>query len=131
MDECTFCKILAGQIPNHTVYEDDRVIAFLDIYPVSQGHLVLISKNHVEQLWDIDNGTYGHLAGIAKKLSLHLREKTNSFRVGMLVEGMEVPHAHINLIPLNEGMKQSLENRKTAEPDHAALEALATRLYLP
>ena len=130
MDQCIFCKIVAGQAPSHRVYEDDTVLAFLDIAPINEGHVVVIPKNHEEQLWDLEEDISKHLMSVTTRIALHLRSSLNSFRVGSIVEGMEVPHAHINLVPLNSGFKQTLNDRVASEPDHVALEVLATRLYL-
>ena len=128
MDECIFCKIISGELPSHTVYEDDYAIAFMDIHPTSDGHVVIASKLHAEQLWDLDTVTYKHTLTAARKVATYIRQAMSAFRVGMLVEGLEVAHAHIHLIPLNVGIKQTLNEKAMSDPDHDKLAAIAARI---
>lgn len=130
MEDCVFCKIVNGDLPNHTVYEDDDVLAFMDISPITEGHVVVISKNHSEQVWDLDSTDYKAMMLAAKKIAVHIRATLGCFRVGMLVEGLEVPHAHANLVPLEFGIKKTLDEKKISEPDHAALAQIAKKLML-
>ena len=128
--DCVFCKIVKNEIPKHQVYEDERILAFLDIHPINDGNVVVIPKEHVEQIWDMDDQLYQHLMQVAKKISHRIREVLNPFRVGVIVEGFEVPHAHYHLLPLDEGMKQSLENRNQGDVDHDKLAEIAKKLAL-
>lgn len=96
-----FTKIIQGEIPCYKVYEDDLVFAFLDIRPMQLGHTLLVPRAEVDQIQDLDEAVYVHLFQIAKKLSGAIQKATGHDRVGMLVEGLEVPHAHLHLVPIS------------------------------
>jgi len=85
----------------HKIYEDDKALAFLTINPVADGHTLVVPKVQVDQLWDLEVADYEHLWKTAQKIALHLRTVMNVDRVGVVVKGFEVPHAHIHLIPVN------------------------------
>ena len=127
-NESIFTKIINGDIPSHKIYEDDDVIAFLDIHPVTPGHTLVIPKKQVEFVWDLDDETYAKLTLVVKKLALHIREKLAVAYVGEQVIGVDVPHAHIHLIPFNDAVDFHREADQTLEPDHAALANLAESL---
>ncbi len=95
-----FTKIINGEIPTHKIYEDDRVIAFLTINPLSDGHTLVVPKKQVTQIWDLESDDYDYLWEIAKKIAIHLREVLKVERVGVVIKGFEVPHTHIHLIPV-------------------------------
>jgi histidine triad (HIT) family protein len=101
MAECIFCKIVAKEIPSFLVWEDDRFMAFLDLQPVNPGHLLIIPKEHIENIFDMPDGLYEEIFNIAKALSTPLQNAMKSGKVGMAVEGFGVPHAHLHLIPIN------------------------------
>lgn len=96
-----FTRIINGEIPCHKIYEDDKVIAFLTINPVVAGHTLVVPKKQVDQLWDLETDDYDSLWEAAQKIAVHLRTVMNVDRVGVVVKGFEVPHAHIHLIPVN------------------------------
>lgn len=105
---CIFCKILAHEIPNHTVYEDDHVLAFLDIFPCSKGHTVVIPKRHAERLTDLDAREQSALIqGVAKTMErLDAILKPVGMNVGWndrVLAGQAVPHVHVHIIPRYEG----------------------------
>ena len=128
MEDTLFTKIIKGEIPSHKVYEDEKTFAFLDIHPVTEGHVLVVSKIQVEWIWDLPDEEYAALMATAKKLGTHLREVINTPRVGMLVEGTGVPHVHVHLVPFTEGHEMRRESDQSLEPDHAALAALAEKL---
>lgn len=97
MDDCIFCKIIKGEIPCYKVYEDDLFLAFLDINPRNLGHTLLIPKNHFR--WVDDVQPYDLYWENAKKLSMVIQKVTNCTTVSKVVIGLDVPHAHIHLIP--------------------------------
>lgn len=101
MADCIFCKIIAKEIPAHIVWENKTFLAFLDIHPVNPGHLLMIPKEHVENVFDMADGLYQESFGTAKALSAPLQKAMRSARVGMVVEGFGVPHAHLHLVPIN------------------------------
>ncbi|NQZ44223.1 MAG: HIT family protein [Flavobacteriaceae bacterium] len=100
-----FTKIINGDIPSYKVAEDADYIAFLDINPNSVGHTLCVPKKEVDQLFDLDDATYLGLMAFAKKVGKAIGKAVPCERVGLTVIGLEVPHVHIHLIPL-----QSMEN---------------------
>lgn len=128
MQESVFSKIIKGEIPSHKIYEDDQVYAFLDIHPINPGHTLLVPKKQVDHLWDLDEAQYHHIWDVAKQLAGHIQETLQPKRVGVIVEGFGVPHAHIHLIPLEHGNDIKKHQDLTAEPDYEALSAIAEKL---
>lgn len=101
MSDCIFCKIIAGEIPCHKVYEDENFLAFLDINPVSPGHTLLIPKKHFRWVYDVDQ--FGQYWQTAQKIALALKNSSlNPDFVTFLTMGNDVPHAHIHIIPRQE-----------------------------
>ena len=96
-----FSRIAAGEIPSYKVAEDDRHYAFLDINPVARGHVLVIPRREVDYLFDLPVDEYAALLEFARKVALKLQKAIPCKRVGVAVIGMEVPHAHIHLIPIN------------------------------
>ena len=102
MENCIFCKIVSGDIDAAKVYEDDYTLAFLSIEPIHKGHILIIPKKHIDYVKDIDLDTYEKVMSTTHKM-MNLVDKTyNPPRVGLLVEGWEVAHAHVHVIPLYE-----------------------------
>lgn len=95
-----FTKIVNGEIPCWKVAEDDRFLAFLDISPVAKGHTLVIPKKEVDYLFDLDDDTYVGLQLFAKKVALGIQKAIPCLKVGVMVLGLEVPHAHIHLVPM-------------------------------
>ena len=99
-----FSKIAAGEIPSHKIAESDEFFAFLDINPVAVGHTLVIPKEEVDYLFDIDDDKLGRMMAFSKRVASALKKAIPSKRVGLTVIGLEVPHAHIHLVPI---MKES------------------------
>ena len=99
--ETLFTKIIRGDIPCYKVAEDDRFFAFLDINPLAEGHTLVVPKNPVDYLFDIENQELGEMIVFAKKVAKAIKENFPCKKVGVTVIGLEVPHAHIHLIPIN------------------------------
>jgi histidine triad (HIT) family protein len=97
-----FTKIVQGEIPANKVAEDENYLAFLDISPVAKGHTLVIPKKEVDYLFDLDNDLYSGLQLFAKKVAVGLKKAIPCKKVGVLVLGLEVPHAHIHLIPMQD-----------------------------
>ena len=95
-----FSRIAAGEIPSYKVAEDDRFYAFLDIAPMAEGHTLVIPKKEVDYIFDLDAGTYEGLWQFAARVAKAVKKAIPCQRVGVAVLGMEVPHAHIHLVPL-------------------------------
>lgn len=96
-----FTKIINGEIPAYKVAEDDRFLAFLDIRPNTKGHTLCIPKEEVNKIFDLDEETYIGLMAFSRKVAKGLEKAVSCKRVGMAVVGLEVPHVHVHLIPLN------------------------------
>ena len=97
-----FTRIVKGEIPAYKVAEDDNYLAFLDISPVAKGHTLVIPKKEVDYLFDLDDQLYTGLQLFAKKVAKGLKQAVPCKKVGVLVLGLEVPHAHIHLIPMQD-----------------------------
>ncbi len=95
-----FTKIVNGEIPAYKVAEDENYLAFLDIFPVAKGHTLVIPKKEVDYLFDLDDESYIGLQAFARKVAVGLKKAIPCQKVGVLVLGLEVPHAHIHLIPM-------------------------------
>lgn len=131
MQDCIFCKIVKGDIPSHKVYEDESVVAFLDIHPIQAGHTLVIPKKHEPHLDNLDDGTYQQVMSVLKKVSIKLKEVTGSDRACVRVEGFDVPHAHIHAYPCNSPEDfYGDKDRLAQEPDHEALTDMASKLKI-
>ena len=128
MQDSIFTKIINGQIPAHRIYEDDRTLAFLDIDPVTPGHSLVIPKAQVEFVWDLNDEDYQALMATTKKVARRLREVLGRKYVGQRIVGVDVPHAHVHVIAFDQASEFSRLSGGQAEPDHAALAALAEKL---
>lgn len=95
-----FSRIAAGEIPSYKVAEDEKHFAFLDINPMAPGHTLVIPRKETDYLFDLSSEEYGELMEFARKVALKLKKAVPCKRVGVAVLGMEVPHAHIHLVPL-------------------------------
>lgn len=125
-----FTKIINGEIPAQKIYEDDRVIAFLDIHPMFEGHTLVVPKKQIDQIWDLDDDDYSNLWMTAKKIGVHIQKIIGSPRVSAVVEGFGVPHTHIHLIPIYHGNDLKKVVDLNAEPDFEALSKVAARLKM-
>jgi histidine triad (HIT) family protein len=96
-----FTKIVNGEIPSYKVAEDDNYLAFLDVNPNAKGHTLCIPKQEIDKIFDMDDELYLGLMKFSKKVAIALEKTVPCKRVGMAVVGLEVPHAHVHLIPLN------------------------------
>ena len=96
-----FTKIISGEIPCYKVVETDEFLAFLDINPNAKGHTLCIPKQEIDKIFDLDEVTYGKLLQFSHKVAKAIEKAIDCKRVGMTVIGLEVPHAHVHLIPLN------------------------------
>lgn len=96
-----FSKIISGEIPSHKVAETDDFLAFLDINPNAKGHTLCIPKKEVNKIFDLDDKTYLDLMAFSKKVAHGLESTIDCKRVGMAVIGLEVPHVHVHLVPIN------------------------------
>jgi histidine triad (HIT) family protein len=96
-----FTKIIRGEIPCYKVAEDERFFAFLDIRPLAKGHTLVVPKNEIDYIFDVDDELLGEMIKFSKKVGLAIEKVVPCKRMGMSVLGLEVPHAHIHLVPIN------------------------------
>lgn len=131
MKDSLFTKIIKGEIPCHKIYEDEKTFVFLDIYPSSAGHMLVIPKKQVEFLWDLEDEDYEAVMGTAKKMALRARQIMNVKYVGVKVIGTDVPHAHVHIIPFNSaGEEYYAPQRTEVEPDNEVLAGVAEKLRI-
>lgn len=113
-----FAKIVNGEIPAYKVAEDENFLAFLDIFPVAKGHTLVIPKKEIDYIFDIEDELYKGLQLFAKKVAIGLKEAIPCQKVGVLVLGLEVPHAHIHLVPMqNETDLLNFSKKMKFTPD--------------
>ena len=123
-----FSRIISGEIPCHRVAEDDRFLAFLDIMPLAEGHTLVIPKLEVDRIWDLEPLLLGDLHVFSQQVALALEDAIPCQRVGQAVIGLEVPHAHVHLIPLNRVADINFERPKLqVTPDDLATTAAQIR----
>ena len=118
-----FTKIVNGEIPCYKVAEDDNFLAFLDVNPNAKGHTLCIPKKEINKIFDMDDELYLGLMAFSKKVAIALEKTVSCKRIGMSVIGLEVPHTHVHLIPLNEMDEMRFVNKVKMTP--AEFEALA------
>lgn len=128
MEDSIFTKIIKGEIPCYKVYEDEKTLAFLDIYPAVPGQVVVVPKVQVEFVWDLSDDDYNALMLAVQKVARRLREVMGTKYVGQKIEGVEVPHAHVKLYPFNTVAEFNGPQDTSREPDHAPLSEVAKRL---
>ena len=96
-----FTRIISGEIPCYKIAEDENYFAFLDIFPLAKGHVLVVPKVEIDYIFNLDDNTLSGLSVFAKKVALAVQKSVPCVRVGVAVIGLEVPHAHIHLVPLN------------------------------
>ncbi len=121
-----FSKIIAGEIPCYRVAEDDKHLAFLDINPNALGHTLCIPKKEIDRLFDLSEEDYTALLRFSRKVALALKKTIECNRIGLSVIGLEVPHAHVHLIPLNSMEDATFGKKVQLEPQ--AMQALAQKI---
>jgi histidine triad (HIT) family protein len=124
MQESIFTKIIKGEVPSHKVYEDDKTFAFLDIFPKSPGHVLIIPKIQVDKIYDLPDEYYIAVWDTARKLAAHM-DKVLGKRIFMKVIGTDVPHVHIHLLPQDENFTDT-----PSQADDKELAAMANRLRM-
>ncbi len=122
-----FTRIINGEIPCHKIAEDERFLAFLDVSPVAEGHTLVVPKIEVDYLFNLDDETYTGLMLFAKKIAKALPQAVPCLRVGVTVIGLEVPHTHVHLVPLNS-MQDINFSKPKLNPGQEALAAVAEKI---
>ena len=121
-----FSRIVAGEIPAHKIAETNDFLAFLDVMPTTMGHTLVIPKKEVDYLFKLDDELYMGLMAFAKKVAPAIEKAVPCKRIGVAVIGLEVPHAHVHLIPLNS-MEDMNFNQKI-KPTHDELAQMAAKI---
>lgn len=110
--ESIFTKIVQGDIPSYKIAESENCYAFLDINPLAKGHALVIPKKEVDYIFDLDDELYEELFGFAKRVGKAIEHSITCKRIGMIVFGLDVPHAHIHLIPINKAADMCFSSTK-------------------
>lgn len=121
-----FTRIINREIPAHIVSEDDEYLAFLDVRPIRFGHTLVVPKQEIDDVFDLPDPLLSGLLVFARPVAHAIRETTGAQRVGMAVVGIEVPHAHVHLVPIDD--IGDLDFRKAQPADDADLAAMAERI---
>lgn len=106
-----FTKIISGEIPSYKIAEDDNFIAFLDVNPNAKGHTLCVPKQEIDKIFHLTEDLYLGLMQFSRKIAIALEKAVPCKRIGMAVIGLEVPHAHVHLIPLNEMDEMRFQNK--------------------
>ena len=122
-----FSKIIAGEIPSYKVAEDDKFYAFLDINPVQWGHTLVVPKQETDYLFDIDDSLLAEMMFFTKKVATAMKKAIPCTKVGMAVLGLEVPHAHIHLIPIKTEGDMDFRN-KVKDPSPEKMKEIAENI---
>ncbi len=125
-----FSRIVAGEIPAHKIAETDQFLAFLDVMPTTTGHTLVIPKKEVDYIFDLDDELYMGLMAFAKTVAAAVEKAILCKRVGVAVVGLEVPHAHVHLIPLNSMADMNFNNKMKPSAEELAETAAQIRKYL-
>jgi len=130
MEDCIFCKIIKGEIPSHKVYEDENVLAFLDINPFVVGHTLVIPKKHAKWVWDLEEPDYFALMQKVKTVAEALRKTFNTEWVGEGIIGVDVPHAHVQIMPrrADDGLGGFPAQRLSPKPTDEELNKVAEKI---
>jgi len=119
-----FSKIVKGEIPSHKIAESDDFLAFLDAFPITHGHTLVIPKREVDYIFDLEKDEYTNLFLFARSIVPALQKVVPCLRIGLTVIGLEVPHTHIHLLPLNSMADADFSRKiKTSQEELAALAA--------
>ena len=126
MDEnCLFCKFASGEIKPQVVYEDEKCIVFMDKFPLTRGQTLIVGKIHETYIFDLDNDTYTHCMLIAKKIVKATDEAFGNERCWLIIQGLEVPHNHIKILPMYKGKHIPIEEGTEKEASDEELKDLA------
>lgn len=129
MEESIFTKIINGDIPCHKVYEDDRTIVFMDIHPIQTGAVLVVAKKQIDHIFDLPKEDYDAVMTTVHAVGKRLREIfPKKARVGVIIEGFDVPHVHVKVVPVDSGDELRHKPDMSAEPDHSALARIAEQL---
>jgi len=122
-----FTMIINGELPGRFVWKDDRCVAFLSINPLAPGHTLVVPREEIDHWIDLDPDLMNHLIGVAQKIGIAQQQAFDPVRIGLLIAGLEVPHAHVHVTPMRGAHDLDFENQDLA-PNPDDLDAAAARL---
>ncbi len=125
-----FTKIINGEIPCYKIAENEHFIAFLDVNPNAKGHTLCVPKKEVTKIFDLDDVLYTELMAFSKRIAIALEKALPCKRIGMAVIGLEVPHLHVHLIPLNEMKEMTFQHKVSLSEDEFKAIAFAVQQYV-
>lgn len=125
-----FSKIIAGELPGHFVWDDDLAVAIMTIAPLKQGHVLVIPKDEVDHWYDLPDDTIAHLTVVSKKIAGAMQQAFPATRVAVIIAGLEVPHTHLHLVPMDEMHELDFANAAPAASEDLAAQAQAIKQYL-
>lgn len=125
-----FTQILDGRIPAHWIYQDDFCGAFLDIHPIQPGHTLVVPRSPSTSFLDMHSRDFGRLMETCHMIAKELQQKLGCKRIVVRIEGFDVAHTHVHLVPVNNENESYKAGRLNAEPDHNALRTLASKLKI-
>jgi len=131
-DSCIFCRIIQKQVPSSRVYEDENVLAFLDIRPLNEGHTLVIPKAHYENIFDVPKELNAYIHGITKQVAIAVKKATNADGISIIQQNgkaatQDIPHLHVHIIPRYEGQKMPSFS-ETSEADKEKLNQTAAKI---
>ncbi len=110
MEDSIFTKIIKGEVPGEMIFQDDQCAVLLTVAPNSPGHMMVIPKTQIDHLWDLEDELYHHLMSVAKQMATRLRAAYTYERIGLIVEGFGVPHAHIHVFGYEKPLEPTIED---------------------
>lgn len=128
-EDSLFTKIIKGEIPSYKIYEDDKTFAFLDIHPIQPGMTLVVPKTQVEEFTDLSPDDYQALWSTVQKIAKQMKQVyPGKKRIGVQVEGLDIPHVHVKVFPIDSGDEFRAEADMSADPDHDSLKEIAEKL---
>ena len=128
MEPSIFSRIISGEIPSNKIYEDDKTVAFLDIHPTQPGHTLVVPKVQVDQFDDLEDADYQAVWATVKRVAKAQKKAFGRKRIGIRVIGLDVPHAHVHVFPIDTLADYTAMPDMNAEPDFANLALVAEKL---
>jgi histidine triad (HIT) family protein len=135
-NSCIFCRIAQKQVPANRVYEDEKVLAFLDIRPLNEGHTLVISKAHYENIFDVPQELNAYIHGVTKQIAIAVKKATNADGISIIQQNgkaanQDIPHLHVHVIPRYEGQKMpSFSETSEANREQLSQTAVKIRKHL-
>ncbi len=130
MADCILCKIVGGDVPSHKVYEDEDTVAVMDIHPIQPGQVLVFPKKHTKTFEQQEEGEFASLMRIVHKIANKMKTALSPSRIGVVIEGFDVPHAHVKVLPIENEVELRRIPNITDEPDHKALTSMAEKLAI-